>query len=322
MKKRVQIFIPLISALLLAGCGKPPTLPPGGFAAHAQLDKTVIAPGEQAVLTVTARHPKGAVTVFPEIGTGKRIVVKHRNSEQRLLTEEIQETEAVIELTSFRIGTWNITTNPVVCTFADGTEKRQALADLTLTVKGVLTAEDQNKISDIRDIAKPRLWISPKLWVPLLIALLALLAGLITVFLFRRRESQKPAAPPEPPQVIARRALDQLKNKEWVPEPFFTELSFILRTYLEGRFHLNAPDLTTEELTRKMASDDRLDTPSKQSLENFMTQADLVKFARAGAEQGVMQNAFTTVENFVDQTSSKEDLPQEIAKNSKTEGDG
>jgi len=54
-----------------------------------------------------------------------------------------------------------------------------------------------------------------------------------------------------------------------------------------------------------MSSDTRLEFKEQQTLRNFMTQADLVKFARADAQQDVMQNAFATVEQFVEQTKEE-----------------
>ena len=65
-----------------------------------------------------------------------------------------------------------------------------------------------------------------------------------------------------------------------------------------------------------MSSDTRLELKEQQTLRNFLTQADLVKFARAGAEQDVMQNAFATVEDFVEQTKESEQ-PQKNTENAK-----
>ncbi len=96
-----------------------------------------------------------------------------------------------------------------------------------------------------------------------------------------------------------------------MPEPFFTELTLILRTYLENRFDLNAPESTTEELTRTMAHDERLHLKEQQTLRHFLTQADLVKFARADAEKDVMRTAFSTVEDFVKQTKITESDPSD-----------
>jgi predicted HicB family RNase H-like nuclease len=66
-----------------------------------------------------------------------------------------------------------------------------------------------------------------------------------------------------------------------------------------------------------MTADNRLAVKEQQTLHNFLTQADLVKFARADAQQDVMQNAFDTVEQFVEQTKEKNAEPQKNAENAK-----
>ncbi len=62
-----------------------------------------------------------------------------------------------------------------------------------------------------------------------------------------------------------------------------------------------------------MACDPRLDDDGQQSLHTFLTQADLVKFARAEAEQEAMHRAFSTVEGFIEQ-SRPSDAPNEQEK--------
>jgi hypothetical protein len=300
--------------LVLTGCGKPvEPFPPEGFVAHAALSTNTIFVGDPVTLTLTARHPAGSTISFPNIGNGKEVTVRGRASSNRELTKTILESEELYQLTSFRVGDWSIATNPAVCTFSGGTQKMQALPELILHVQSSLNATNATKLSDIKDIIKPPLQIPRKLWIFLIIALLALIAGIATIFFLRKKHfAQQSFVPPQPPHILARQALTALRGKPWSPEPFFTELSLILRTYLENRFNLHAPESTTEELTRSMASDTRLELKEQQTLRNFMTQADLVKFARAGAEQDAMQNAFTTVEDFVEQT--KEEPPQEEKK--------
>lgn len=297
-----------IAILLMAACGKRvESLPLEGFTTHATLSAQTLTVGDPVSLTLTARHPAGSTVRFPTLGNGKKIVVRERSQETQQLTEDIQESEELYQLTSFRVGNWKVTTHPVVCTFADGTEKTQALPELTLQVQSSLNATNATRLSDIKDIVKPPLRLSPKLlWVLLFIALLALIAGLLTIAFKRKSHAHQQLPPPLPPHQLARQALDALRAKPWSPEPFFTELSVILRTYLENRFSLNAPESTTEELTREMAHDVRLNIKEQQTLRNFMTQADLVKFARADAEGDVMRSAFSTVEEFVEQTKENQ----------------
>jgi hypothetical protein len=309
MKFDIRYLI-FVTAALLSGCEKQvEPLPSGEFTAKAVLSTNTLFVGDPVVLTLTARHPAGSTIGFPSIGGGKETVVRGRSANSRNLSKTVLETEEAYRLTSFRIGDWPLATNPVACTFADGTVKQQSLPELVLHVQSVLTETNAAHISDIKDIIKPPLKIARKLWVPALIAVLALLAGLLTLLFLRRRQTAQESAPPQPPHILAFQALEALKTKSWIPEPFFTELSLILRTYLENRFSLNAPESTTEELTRSMSADQRLGVGEQQTLKNFLTQADLVKFARAGAEQAVMQNAFVTVECFVEQT--KEEPPPE-----------
>ncbi len=312
MRFNVRYFICAVSCAVLSGCGKPADpLPAGGFSAQATLSTNTILVGDPVTLTLTARHPAGSTISFPNIGNGKEVAVRGRASAGKKLTKTILESEEIYQLSSFRIGDWQLATNPVVCTFSGGEQKTQDLSGLVLHVQSSLNATNATKLSDIKDIVKPPLQLARKLWVPLAIALLALIAGLVTLlFLRKRKTAQLSSVPPQPPHIIAKQALDVLRKKQWSPEPFFTELSLILRTYLENRFSLNAPESTTEELTRSMTADNRLAIKEQQTLHNFMTQADLVKFARADAQQDVMQNAFETVEQFVEQTAPADQTNQ------------
>jgi hypothetical protein len=319
MNRNIQYLIFAIACGLLTACGRVETLPPEGFTAHATLSTDTLNVGDPAILTLTAHHPSGSTVIFPNIGKGKEVVVSGRASENRKLSETVLESEETYHLTSFRIGDWTVTTNPVVCIFSNGVQKAQSLSGLILHVQSLLNETNATKLADIKDIVKPPLQISRKLWIFLIVALLALIAGVATLLFLRKPRTILQMPPPQPPHIIARQALIALRGRTWSPEPFFTELSLILRTYLENRFDLNAPESTTEELTREMSSDTRLELKEQQTLRNFMTQADLVKFARAEAEQEVMENAFTTVETFVEQTKQEEGLPQKSTENSKQE---
>ncbi|QHI70102.1 hypothetical protein [Tichowtungia aerotolerans] len=298
-----------LALALITGCEKP-TLPDGGFAAKAVLSKETIHVGDVITLTMTARHAPGSTVQFPTLGNRKEIVVRGRATETSTPAEGVLETEEIVRLTSLRTGNWLITTNVAVCTFSDGTQKLQKLPQLTLNVESTLNSENAGKLSDIKGPVKNLKMI---LWVILLIIAAALVAGLITLWFVKRPKALAAAAPAIPPHIVARDSLAALKNEEWVPEPFFVKLSLILRTYLEGRFDQNAPECTTEELTQKLPHE------HKKFLATVFEQSDLVKFARADAQQEVMQTALGTVEQFIDQTT-QEDLPQESTKNPKTGG--
>ena len=139
--------------------------------------------------------------------------------------------------------------------------------------------------------------------------LLAFLMGLLTSWLWKSKATTMPSAPVVPPHKIALSALRALKSKGLLEDdlcvPFYTELSLILRTYLEGRFHLNAPDETTEEIVEEMSRSPELSGAQRNILQDFMRQADMVKFAKGHPDRTTMESAFETTRQFVEETKQE-----------------
>lgn len=62
-------------------------------------------------------------------------------------------------------------------------------------------------------------------------------------------------------------------------DAWFVELSGIVRNYLEGRYEIRAPELTTEEFIQAAARSPELADAHRQLLSQFMDRCDRVKFA-------------------------------------------
>ena len=111
--------------------------------------------------------------------------------------------------------------------------------------------------------------------------LLALVAVLYRLINRRRRV---PAVAPRPVHEVALEALAKLHAARLLEagrhEEFYVRLSDIVRTYLEARFHLRAPEMTTEEFLQAAQRDPQLTPPQRSLLGTFLSEADLVKFAR------------------------------------------
>jgi hypothetical protein len=109
-----------------------------------------------------------------------------------------------------------------------------------------------------------------------------------------------------PPDHVAIEALDKLRlsmprTSEQVLV-FIVAISDVLRCYVEGRFELHAPARTTEEFLLEAASADSGLADRTDALEQFLTQCDLVKYARhrpSPDEALVMLNSAGT---FVEET--------------------
>lgn len=182
-----------------------------------------------------------------------------------------------------------------------------AADDLGIEVTSVLGDADAS--ADIRDLAPIEPF--PRDWRPLLLLGAAVLAvlGAIAALVWWRRRRTRPGrtAPPEPAHVVARRALEALRARA-LPQAgawkaFYSALSDVVRAYLEHRFGLRAPEMTTEEFLQVATRGGRLDRAHRQLLADFLVECDLVKFARHVPTLADCDRAFAAASRFVDETA-------------------
>lgn len=140
-------------------------------------------------------------------------------------------------------------------------------------------------------------------WVYLLIGVIALGGGAGFVFFltrFRNRTLRKSA------YEIAKRQLDQLTNRP-LPDPeeidqFYVGITTIIRKYLENRFDLRAPELTTEEFLSTVSDSAELTSDHNLLLNNFLRHADLVKFAGVTPSEADVQGMIDKAKRFLEET--------------------
>src|SRR5439155_1494096 len=153
--------------------------------------------------------------------------------------------------------------SPLVQYRTFGEEKQDASTDeLGVTVESLL--EKEPNASDIRDIKAPE--PIPVDWRPYWILgggiLAAVLVAVVLHRVLNRPKRAAPAAPPRPPAEIAAAELERPRGRRLVEQGAFKEyysaLSDIVRRYLEHRFQLRAPEMTTEEFLLATARDGRL----------------------------------------------------------------
>ncbi len=135
---------------------------------------------------------------------------------------------------------------------------------------------------------------------------MAVLIVVIVMILWPRKGSGPPATPPTPAHEIALFSLDKLMDEE-LPEKgefklFFQRVSDILRTYIENRFGLQAPDQTTEEFLQALRSGAGLDQSHRPLLERFLQRCDLVKFAAHRPSNDDIEETSSSCRSFVLET--------------------
>ena len=150
---------------------------------------------------------------------------------------------------------------------------------------------------------------------PMIIAIIiALIVGALLVFYFMKNKKTKQpivAANEETYHQRTLRLLQELDNKElWQQDrikEYYTELSEIIRQYIETRFQTNAMELTTDELLRKAKKHREMASFSK-SLRPLLEAADLAKFAKANPLPEEHIEALALAIGFVKISKPKEQI--------------
>ncbi|GBC60095.1 hypothetical protein DENIS_1039 [Desulfonema ishimotonii] len=135
------------------------------------------------------------------------------------------------------------------------------------------------------------------------VAALAFLAGLFYGWKRRKRSPRMTVTPALPPETEAINGLNALSDVQAIDgKDFYFRLSAILRRYIAGRYGINAPEMTTEELLPKLdkAGPER---SLLQSLKSLFHTADPVKFAGQYAVTGQMESDLVFARKFVEQTT-------------------
>ena len=95
----------------------------------------------------------------------------------------------------------------------------------------------------------------------------------------------------------------ELYNGEILPESAFIRLTDIVRNYLECRFALPASRRTTAEFMLEVSGEKSpLSERQRRFLHDFLTAADLIKFARLPSDTNAAENAAIRAEELVRET--------------------
>lgn len=145
---------------------------------------------------------------------------------------------------------------------------------------------------------------SPPAW-PWVLAL-ALAAGvaspfLVRAFLYWRRLARRRSAY-EIARVQLERLLAAAPQGGTDVDAFFVRLSGIIRRYIENRFVVHAPELTTEEFLAAASASADFTVEHQRLLQDFLRQADLVKFARLRPAPSEIENSVKRARQFLEDT--------------------
>jgi len=143
------------------------------------------------------------------------------------------------------------------------------------------------------------------------ILLVIVVAALIYfgIWYYRKRKKAEPifkiSKPKLPPHEIAMEELEKLRQKKlWQNnkiKEFYTELTEIVRKYIEGRFSINALEMTTDEIMESFKSID-ISEDAKGKLRQMLVLADMVKFAKEQPVPTENEQSFNNALDYVQST--------------------
>jgi len=183
----------------------------------------------------------------------------------------------------------------------------------------IAPADTTAKIFDIIRPYKAPVTLGEMLpWI-LIIVLLGIIVWAIIRYLPKFRKSDTESSvfiPAEPAHVIAFRDLERLKNQElWQKgetKKYYTELTEILRRYLENRFRVYSLELTTAETLEALVKSGFKKNGSYNDLKTVLTGADFVKFAKYNPVASENESHFQTSWNFVLSTREEEIVAESV----------
>lgn len=158
-----------------------------------------------------------------------------------------------------------------------------------------------DNVKGLMDISNPWFWF----WLAIAVLVVSAI-GVLVWILLRKKISAPPVIPIVPPHVRARRALEKALSLISEPKPFTVLVSDTLRTYLEERFSFRAPERTTEEFLYELQGTDLLSSDQKASLADFLSQCDMVKFAKYEPTEVELRKLHEAAVRLVNETEPRE----------------
>ncbi|MVN22640.1 hypothetical protein GO621_13990 [Mucilaginibacter sp. HMF7410] len=291
---------------------------------EARLDRVSIPIGDQTLLHISVRMPLKTDITFPELkdSIGKVQIVKSLKADTAVDKKDPNQ-ETITHsyaITSFDAGVYvlpQFTFHTKTGDFKTGT--------VTLQVKAVPV--DTTKT--FYDIKQPLAvsytfwdWLKDH-WIAVMITLAAVLLTAGLVYYYKKRPVKEASIVNTVPilsaDTIAINKLNELRAKKlWQQNEvklYYSELTDVLREYLEKRYQVKAHEQTTDEIFDGLKNKE-IPQDNRNTLKQLLTLADLVKFAKQKPTAFENEQSMDNAINFIVQTKhqpkpiDKEDLPK------------
>jgi len=282
---------------------------PSVIEVEATVDKAEVTIGTPIVYTLEVRGNAEAEVVVPVLsGNLGSFTITDFGEERTGETDARILSRRWYKLVAYSPGQYLVPGPSVEYRVAGGGLEAVKANDVPVTVRSLLEAAGDPAALDLRDIAQPiEVPFDWRLVGAALVGTVCLaLAGGVAYRLATRRRRASPVSPARAPEEIAMEELRALGSRG-LPEAgqfdeYYVALSGIVRRYLEGRFSLHAPEMTTEEFLQTAQRAGSLKRDHRRLLGDFLSESDLVKFARYIPAVDQAKRAYEAARRFVEES--------------------
>ncbi len=279
-----------------------------------KVDTTFIKIGDQVKFTITVEADSTDQVIFPEGQPFSPLETVESFATDTMRSKDRMTLQKIYALTQFDSGSYKLPSQRI-----EINGKGYFTDSLEISVATVPVDTVAQKMYDIKGLMQVQRSNS-EIWKVLAYVLLGLLilGGAIYWFLFRKRpltEEEKLAS--LPPYDRALLELKKLDNSKYLIQDeykqYYTELTGIVRAYLEEDVHVTALESTTDELITKLellkdAGELKLDNDTLYQFKRILQTADLVKFAKSKPATYIAEQDRKSIEQIVIKTH--EALPE------------
>ena len=257
--------------------------------AYSKLDTSAIMIGDQIGLELGLKVPESFAFSFPffQDTITANIEVISKTSIDTAITNEGILVKQLYTITSFDSGYFQLPNFEFLFHHEDDTVVYKTSANtLFLTVNTPVVDTSQAFKIIKGPVKEPYTFAEIFPWVLLGIAVLGLVVFLIW-YIRKRRKNQPVFArrpkPVLPPDILAIQKLEELRlAKIWQQgklKAYFTDLTDIIREYFDGRFDIDAMEMTSDEIIKALQGKE-INNQAIDKIKNVLELADLVKFAK------------------------------------------
>jgi len=285
--------------------------------ATATLDTTSIRLGEQVQLELNVTLPRKAIITWPQFSdtlfAPVEIVSISKVDTLETSKDSYLQYKQALTITSFDSGYHTIPPVAFEYRLPGESSPSKAITDSLILHVRTVEVDTTRAIRDIKPTMQAPLTLA-ELW-PVFagIAVAGLLVAAIWYYLWRRKQN-KPFFPvirkPQlPPWQVALLELERIESKKlWQNDKvkiYHTEITDVLRTYLENQFQVPAMEMISSEIMDAMESNPAL-KPSKEKVWQVLQLSDLVKFAKEIPLPAENQLSLSNTRDFINQTKPSE----------------